>query len=135
MDDRIAILATSLGVPIESRKLSELPEDQFTMAAQPRHAGYHASTRVVLSRLSVPMFLDSGATTSALMEEAVMAVIADTLRAYSEGELALQSELYPVVRIYKYTDAGSAPLSGAMAKAKTITAHAITLRVQFVPEG
>ena len=81
------------------------------------------------------MLLDSGATTSALMEEAVMAVIAETLRAYSEGELTLQSELYPVVRIYKYSDAGSAPLSGVMAKAKTIIVHAITLRVQFVPEG
>ena len=64
-----------------------------------------------------------------------MAVIAETLRAYSEGELTLQSELYPVVRIYKYSDAGSAPLSGVMAKAKTIIVHAITLRVQFVPEG
>ena len=135
LEDRIATLASCLGVPIESRKLSELPEEQFTRAAQPRHAGYQASTRVVLSRLSVPMLLDSGATTSALMEEAVMAVIAETLRAYSEGELTLQSELYPVVRIYKYSDAGSAPLSGVMAKAKTIIVHAITLRVQFVPEG
>ena len=56
LEDRIAALASCLGVPIESRKLSALPDEQFTRAAQPRHAGYHASTRVVLSRLSVPMW-------------------------------------------------------------------------------
>jgi hypothetical protein len=134
-EDRIAAMAACLGVPIESRSLGELPEDQFTLRARPRHAGYHASTRLVLLKLAVPLLLDSGATTSALMEEAVMAVIAEVMRAFQEDGLKQDDELYPIVRIYKYSDAASSPLSGVMAKAKTVIVHAITLRIQFVPEG
>merc|ERR1712023_376548 len=129
------VLAECLGVPIESRCLSELPEDQFTLREYPRHPGYYAQTRVVLSKLAVPILIDSGATTSALMEEAAMAVFGETMRAVTEDGLTHDSELYPIVRVYKYTSASKAPLSGVIAKAKTVTVHAISLRVQFVPEG
>ena len=135
LDDRMNVLAECLGVPIESRCLSELPEDQFTLREYPRHAGYYAQTRVVTSKLAVPLLLDTGATTSALMEEAAMAVIGETMRAVTEDGLTHASELYPIVRVYKYACAGKAPLSGVIAKAKTVTVHAISLRVQFVPEG
>ena len=64
-----------------------------------------------------------------------MAIIAETMRAYADSELTHESELYPIVRIYKYSDARSSPLSGVMAKAKTMTVHAIVLRTQFAPEG
>ena len=63
------------------------------------HAGYSASTRPVFSRLATPILLDTGSTSNALWEQVVMSIIAETIRAYSEGELDHKSELYPVVRI------------------------------------
>ena len=105
------------------------------MMDQPRQAGYNATTRVAFSRLAVPMLLDSGSTTCAILEEVVMAIIAETIRAFRAGEITQKSDTYPVVRIYKYRDPDSMPLSGVMAKAKTRTYYAIVLRTQFVPEG
>ena len=95
----MAFLSNVLGVEIESRRLDELPEDQFTIREHPRHAGYNAWTRLVYSRLAVPMLLDTGSTEGALMEEVVMAIIAETIRAYTAKELDQKSELYPVTRI------------------------------------
>ena len=133
LDDRINVLAEFLGVPVECKTMTELPDDQCTLRENPRHPGYHAFTRVVMSRLAVPLLLDSGATTSALMEEAVMAIIAETMRAVTEDGMTAESPLYPIVRIYRYSNAKDSPLSGVMADKQAITVHAISLRVQFVP--
>ena len=62
-----------------------------------------------------------------------MAIIAETLRAFSAGELTQESERYPIVKIYKYADKIS--MSGVMATASAATQYAIVLRTQFVPEG
>ena len=101
LEDRLAVLSSVLGVEMESRSLDDLPIDQFDLSRKPRHAGYHAWTRLVFSKLAVPMLLDSGATTNALWEEVIMAIIAETLRAFSAGELTQDSERYPIVKIYK----------------------------------
>ena len=85
LEDRLSVLSSVLGIEMESRSLDDLPVDQFDHSRKPRHAGYHAWTRLVFSKLAVPMLLDSGATTNAMWEEVVMAVIAETLRAFSRG--------------------------------------------------
>ena len=125
LEDRLAVLSNVLGVEMESRSLDDLPVDQFDLSRKPRHAGYHAWTRLVFSKLAVPMLLDSGATTNALWEEVVMAIIAETLRAFSAGELTQDSERYPIVKIYKYADKIS--MSGVMATASAATQYAICL--------
>ena len=133
LEDRLSVLSSVLGIEMESRSLDDLPVDQFDHSRKPRHAGYHAWTRLVFSRLAVPMLLDSGATTNAMWEEVVMAIIAETLRAFTSGELNQKSERYPIVKIYKYAD--KTPLSGVMAKASAATQYAVVLRTQFVPDG
>ena len=64
-----------------------------------------------MSKLAAPLLLDWGATTSALMEEAAMAIIGETMRAVTENGLTHACELYPIARVYKYTCAAKAPLS------------------------
>ena len=75
LEDRLDVLPSALGVEMESRSLSDLPLDQFDLSRKPRHAGYHAWTRLVFSKLAVPILLDSDATTNAMWEEVVMAII------------------------------------------------------------
>ena len=133
LEDRLNVLSTVLGVAIESRSLNDLPPDQFDQGRQPRHAGYNSWTRLVFSRLAVPILLDTGASTNAMWEEVVMAIIGETLRAFTEGELTRQSERYPIVKIYKYSEGTS--LSGVMSKSSAVARYAIVLRTQFVPEG
>ena len=55
LEDRLNVLSNVLGVEMESRSLDDLPSDQFDMSRKPRHAGYHAWTRLVFSKLAVPV--------------------------------------------------------------------------------
>ena len=99
LEEKFAALSSVLGLDMQERSLDEFDDSQFTHLEKPRHPGYNTSTRVVFSRLAMPILLDSGSTTCALMEEAVMTIAAEAIRAFDAGELTKESDIYPIVRL------------------------------------
>lgn len=95
--------------------------------------GYSAVTRVHMGRLCVPMLNDSGATCCCLPEETVILLLNHTMKMLEEGKISMDDYNYPIAQIYRYKQ--EAYLKGAEAHGKMAVEFAISLNVEFIPEG
>ena len=81
----------------------------------------------------MPMLGDSGATCSCLTEESVVILINHTYKMIDTGQVKPGDYNYPIAQFYKYTNV--AHLKGAERSDGMIVEYAVSLNVEFIPEG
>ena len=114
-------------------KLEELDESNFAPRLYQRPPGYAAHTRVHAGRLCIPMLNDTGATCACLTEEQVVLIVNHTQKMLDDKLMTLDDYNYPIVQIFKYTNAAS--MTGAPVQGRMLVEYAVTLRIEFIPEG
>jgi hypothetical protein len=118
---------------IRVAQLDNLPEHEFKLRKLQRPVGYAAHTRVHVGRLCIPMLNDSGSTCGLLNEEQVVLLINHTMKSVEDGTIKQEDYNYPIAQLYKYEQA--AKLKGAENQGSMVVNYAVTLNVEFIPEG
>ncbi len=112
--------------------LNDLENDEVTMRASAKPAGYAATTTIYFGGKGVHALLDSCATCSSIPEEMVILILEHAYEMHDSGEMVEEDRRYPVLEIERYKNAASVlGVEGAGMQIK----HGIYLNAELVPQN
>jgi hypothetical protein len=114
-------------------RIKDMNPSNFEKRKYHRPAGYAATTRVHIGRLTVAALNDTGASCSCITEEQVVLIVNHTMRMLAEKKIKTTDRNYPIGQIYEYEDV--AELKGAEKVGRMQVEYAITLNVEFIADG